>query len=131
MQQSMTDERSLGELFGELAQDTRTLISQELELAKAEYSQKASKAGKGVGVAAAGGLVAYAGLFFILAGIVLALAEVVPAWLAALLVGVIVVAVGYLVLQKGLGDVKSTNLKPEKTIAGVKEDKQYVQERVR
>ena len=50
------DDRSLGELFSELTQETRTLVRQEVDLAKSEMSQKASRLGKDIGFLAAGGL---------------------------------------------------------------------------
>ena len=49
------DDRSLGELFSELAQKTTTLVRHEVNLAKVEMSEKASRAGKHVGFLAAGG----------------------------------------------------------------------------
>jgi hypothetical protein len=61
------DDRTLGELFAELAQETTTLVRHEVNLAKVEMSEKASRAGKHVGFLAAGGAVAYAGLLAILA----------------------------------------------------------------
>lgn len=50
---------SLGDLLGEVTQDLSTLMRQELELAKAELRQSATKAGKGAGML---GAAAYAGL---------------------------------------------------------------------
>ena len=41
------DERTLGEMFAELSRETRTLVQQELQLAKTELTEKASKMGKG------------------------------------------------------------------------------------
>ena len=64
------DDRSLGELFSELAQDTSTLVRKEVQLAKTEMSQKASRVGKDVGFLAVGGAVAYAGLLAVLAGVI-------------------------------------------------------------
>jgi len=42
--------RSLGELLGEVSKDLSTLMRQEVELAKAEVQQSATRAGKGVGM---------------------------------------------------------------------------------
>ena len=81
--QSATDERPLGELFGMLADQTKTLVNQEVALAKAEATQKAKVAGKGVAFAAAGGFVVYAGLLAVLAGIVLLVGQFVPMWVSA------------------------------------------------
>ena len=47
MQQPMTKEdRSIGDLFSELANETGTLIRQEVSLAQAEMTKKATDAGK-------------------------------------------------------------------------------------
>jgi len=44
------ERRSLGRVLGDVSQDLSTLVQQELALAKAEVSQSASRAGKGVGM---------------------------------------------------------------------------------
>ena len=72
------DDRSLGELFSELAQETTTLVRHEVNLAKTEMSEKASRAGKHVGFLAAGGAVAYAGLLAVLAAVIILLNDVMP-----------------------------------------------------
>lgn len=123
----MYQEQSLGELFSKLSREVSSLFRQEVQLAKAEMSEKTSKAGKSVGFMAAGGFLAYAGFLALLAALILGLAEWIPAWLAALLVGLIVVGVGYLLLQKGLGDLKNMTPAPENTIETLKEDKQWLQ----
>jgi Flp pilus assembly protein TadB len=125
------DGRSLGELFSELWQDSRTLISQELELARTEMSQKASTMGSGAATAAAGGFIAYAGFLAIIAAIILVLALVIPVWLSALIVGVVVTLIGYLVLRGGLNKIKSENLAPEQTIDSLKNTGQWAKEQVR
>jgi Putative Actinobacterial Holin-X, holin superfamily III len=43
---------SVGELFSEVAEDLSTLLRQEVELAKAELRQSATRAGKGAGLLA-------------------------------------------------------------------------------
>ena len=54
---------SLGDLVGEVTRDLSTLMRQELELAKAELRQSASRAAKGAGML---GGAAYAGMMAIL-----------------------------------------------------------------
>ncbi|MBT2519727.1 phage holin family protein, partial [Arthrobacter sp. ISL-28] len=44
------DTNSLGELLGDVTRDLSTLMRQEMELAKAEAKQSATKAGKGGGM---------------------------------------------------------------------------------
>ncbi len=122
------DDRSLGELFAELTKQTTTLVRQEVQLAKTELSQKATEAGKDVGFLGAGGALAYAGLLAIIAGIVLALGELIPLWVSALLVGLVVAAIGYFLVRKGLNALKQGALVPEQTIQTLKEDKEWAKD---
>jgi Flp pilus assembly protein TadB len=123
-------ERSFGDLFRQLTQDLSTLMRQEVMLAKTELSQKASEAGKDVGLLAAGGAIAYAGFLVILAGVVLALGLVLPWWASALIVGVVVAAIGYFLIRKGQTALKQADLTPKQTIETLKEDQQWVKEQV-
>lgn len=121
------EKQSLGDLFSELSAGTSALIRQEVQLAKAELSQKASKTGKNVALMAGGGIVAYAGFLVILAAIVLVLSEFMPIWLAAFLVGVVVAGIGALVALNGWESFQKTSLAPERTIKTLKEDKEWLQ----
>jgi Flp pilus assembly protein TadB len=123
-------ERSFGDLFRQLTQDLSTLMRQEVMLAKTELSQKASEAGKDVSLLAAGGAIAYAGFLVILAGVVLALGLVLPWWASALIVGVVVAAIGYFLIRKGQTALKQADLTPKQTIETLKEDQQWVKEQV-
>ena len=125
------DDRTLGELFSELAQETSTLVRQEVNLAKTEMSQKASRVGKDVGFLAAGGVVAYAGLLAILAGMIVLLGQVIPMWLSALLVGLVVAAVGYFLIKKGLDAHKREDVAPRQTMETLKEDGQWIKDQTR
>ncbi len=122
------DDRSIGELFAELSQETATLVRQEVRLAKTEMSQKASRVGKDVGFLAAGGAVAYAGLLAIIAGVIFLLALAIPLWLSALVVGIAVAAVGYVLVRKGLDALKQEDLAPQETIETLKEDKEWAKD---
>jgi xanthine/uracil permease len=129
--QGPRDDRSLGELFSELAQETSTLVRQEVTLAKTEMSQKASRAGKHAGVLAAGGALAYAGLLAILAAVIVLLDNVMPLWLSALLVGLVVAVVGYLLVRRALDALKREDFAPRETIETLKEDQQWAKEQTR
>ena len=65
------EERSLGELFSELAGETATLVRKEVQLAKVELGQKAAQVGKEVAFIGLGGAVAYAGFLAVLAAVIL------------------------------------------------------------
>jgi len=128
-----SDTRSLGELFNELASETTTLIRQEVTLAKTEFRQKAVSAGKDVGFIVVGGLLAYAGLLALIATIIIAIALALPWWLSALIVGVVVVAVGGFLAMKGLNGLKhgEGNPVPQQTIQTVKEDVRWTKEQAK
>jgi len=116
-------DRSLGELFGDLSREITTLVRQEMNLARTEMSQKLSRLGKDVGFMAAGGLVAYAGLLTLIAALVIILHEVgLALWASALLVGLVVAGVGGFLLVRGLNALKQEDLTPHETIASLKED---------
>jgi len=129
MEQSR-DNRSLGELFADLSRQTSQLIHQEVTLAKTEMTDKATRVGKNVAFIAAGGIVLYAGFLAILAAIIILIAKVLAWWLAALIVGVVVVAVGAFLIEKGRQALKATNLTPQQTIETLKEDQQWMKEKI-
>ncbi len=132
MMQEPKEERSLGELFGDLAKETSTLVRQEVQLAKTEMTQKVSAVGKDAGMIAAGGFVAYAGFLALVATLIIALGQLgLPWWLAALIVGVVVAAVGYFLIQRGINAIKHTNMAPQQTIQTLKEDRQWASEQMR
>ena len=119
------EERSLGELFAELSKETSALVRHEVELARTEMTQKATSVGKDVGSLAVGGAVLYAGLLAIIAAVVLLLSVWIPSWLAALIVGLIIAGVGYMLVQRGLGALKQQDLAPRQTIDTLKEDTEW------
>ena len=71
-------DRSIGELFSELSRETTALLRQEVQLAKAEMTQKASRVGKNVGFLVIGGVVAYTGVLALVAAGIILLGRVIP-----------------------------------------------------
>jgi xanthine/uracil permease len=125
-------DRSLGGLFGDLVNELSTLIRQEFALARAELTQKATEVGKGVGYLAIGGALAYAGFLAILAALIVGLAVLgLPWWLAPLLVGLVVVVVGYFLIRRGLDALKASNLAPRKTIQSIKENREWAKDQMK
>jgi hypothetical protein len=121
------DNRTLGEMFGELSREIRTLVHQEIQLARTELTEKMSRLGKGVGFVIGGGLLAYGGLLAIVAAIVLALTAMgLPAWAAALVAGILVAGGGYLLIRSGLAALRPDRLTPQQTIDTLKEDAQWL-----
>jgi hypothetical protein len=120
------DERSLGDLFSELAAETGTLVRQEVALAQVEITAKATRVGKNVGFLAVGGAIGYAAMLAILAGVILGLSTFMAPWLAAVLVGLAVGAVAFFLISSAIEVLKKTNLTPEETVETIKEDAQWL-----
>lgn len=124
------EERSLGELFSELANETSMLVRQEVSLAKTELTQKAVSVGTNVGFLVAGGLVGYAALLAILAAAIIGLSYFIPAWAAALIVGAIVGIVAFVLISSALAALKKTNLTPTQSVESIKEDAEWLKNQV-
>ncbi len=122
------DDRSLGELIAELSRETVTLVRQEVQLAKTEMSQKASRVGKNVGFLVVGGVVAYTGLLAIVAAVIIALGNAIPLWLSALVVGLVIAAVGGLLVVKGANTLRQEDPTPQETIETLKEDREWLRD---
>jgi xanthine/uracil permease len=131
MMAQLRDERSLGDLFSDLSRETTTLVRQEVQLAKAELTQSATEAVRGIGMLVAGGAVAYAGLLFLLLAIVFGLIEAGwDAWLSALVVGLVVVVIGAVLVLRARESLKPANLAPQKTVETLKEDAAWAKEQI-
>jgi uncharacterized membrane protein len=125
------DNRPLGDLFGDLATEMSNLVRQEVNLAKVEVSQKVKYVGRNVGYLVVGGAVAYAAMLAIIAGIIMLLARVMPHWGAALLVGVVVAIVGWLLVGKAMTALQNAELTPRETVETLKEDATWMKEQIK
>lgn len=115
-----TSERSIGELISELVRKAAVLVREEVALAQAEMSTKASTVSRSAGMIAGGGAIAYSGFLAIVAAIIIALHAVMPWWAAALLVGLALVAVGYFLIQRAIETIKTAKLAPRRTVASLR-----------
>jgi xanthine/uracil permease len=124
--------RSLMSLFSDLWRETRTLVHQEAELAKAEISEKVSQVTTGAGEIAAGGAILFAGfivlLFAAVGALELMLATEHSMWLAPLIVGLVVMIVGYIVLSRGRKQMSAESLTPDRTLESLQRDARLAKE---
>jgi len=126
-----TENRPLGDLFGDLATDMSNLVRQEVALAKVEITQKAKLVGRNVGYLVIGGAVAYAALLAIIAAIIMLLAKVIPDWGSALIVGVVVGGIGWLLIGKAMMTLQQADLTPRETVETLKEDATWMKEQIK
>jgi Putative Actinobacterial Holin-X, holin superfamily III len=125
-------DRSLGELLKQLSEQTTRLVHQELELAKAELTQKGKQAGAGAGLFGGAGAIGLAAVGALTACFILALNAIMPAWLAALIVAVVYGAIAAFLALRGRDKVKqATPLVPEQTVETVKEDVEWAKTQTR
>jgi uncharacterized membrane protein len=123
-------ERSIGELFGQLTQDMTLLVRQEVQLARTEMSEKISRVAANLVSVGAGGFVAYLGGLALVGALILAirdLANISLAW-SSLIVGAVLAIIGYVMLQRGLKELKRVDLAPRRTVETLKDDVQWAKE---
>ena len=123
-------ERPIGDLVKQLANQTSTLVRQELDLAKAEMTQKAGVAGKGAGLLGGAAVVGLLAAGALTACLILALSEVIPSWLAALIVALVMAAVAGVLALQGRNRIRAaTPPVPEQTVETLKEDVRWAKNR--
>jgi uncharacterized membrane protein YqjE len=124
--------RPVGELLKQLSQETTTLVKQEIELAKAEMSEKGKQAGVGIGMFGGAGVSGLLALIFLSLAAVAALDTGVRTWLAALIVGAVWAAVAGVLALQGRNKVQgATPPAPEQAIESTKEDVQWAKTQAR
>ncbi len=126
-------DRSLGELFATLTSQLRQLIHQEVELARTEITANAIRTGRDASLIGAGGVVVHAGF---LALVIAAIALLVSAfdldpWISALIVAVLLFAIGGLLIQRGRSQLEATSLAPKRTLETLKEDAEWAKDQTR
>jgi uncharacterized membrane protein YqjE len=119
-------EHSTGDLVKQLADQTSTLVRQEIELAKAELSAKGKVAGEGAGMFGGAAIVALLALGTLTALVLSLLDKAMDFTLAALIVTLVYAAVATVLALGGRTRLKrGMPPAPEQTIETVKEDVQW------
>ena len=119
-------DRPIGELLKQLSEETTTLVRKELDLAKAEMTEKGKQAGKGAGMFGAAGILGFLALGALTAFFILLLDGAVPNWAAALIVAAVYAAIAGVLALTGKNKVQeATPPMPEQTVETIKEDVQW------
>ncbi|MFD9240532.1 phage holin family protein [Streptomyces sp. NPDC059556] len=121
---------SVGVLVSRASQQMSELVRAEMQLARAEMTQKGKRYGKGGGLFGAAGIIGLLGLQALTAACIAALALVLPVWASAL---VITAVLGILAAVTGLAGRKQIaragTPTPEHTIDSVKADLAEIKEK--
>src|SRR5919106_4017803 len=134
----VAEDRSLGQILRELRDESSALLHKEVDLAKAEMSEKASRIGSNLGSVAVGGGVAFAGALALLAAVITGLTSLlskvmspgVAVWLAPLLVGIVLAVIGYGMIKKAVAALKQERIAPTQTTESLKENKEWLKSRI-
>ncbi len=125
------EDRSLGELFGNLTHDLSDLMRSEMELARVEIKEEAAKAGKAAGMLGGGAVAAYLALTLLAFAAAWGLAEVVDAGWAFLIVGIVVGAIAAALALTGKKRLSAVEPMPEQTMETLKEDARWARAQVK
>lgn len=126
---------SIGSLLSTVMQEITSLVRNEAKLAKAEMSEKTHQVMASLATIAIAGTVLLGGFLTLLAALVFVLNEVLPPdmtpWLSAIIVGVVVTLIGFIMLKSGMKQLQARNLMPNRTIHSLRNDKEFAEEHQR
>lgn len=118
-------DRSVGELLSAVTSDVQTLFRQEVELAKTEIREEATKAGKAAGMFGGAGFAGYMVALFLSLAAVFGLSNVMDAAWAALIITAVWAAIAAVLYAMGRTRMREVSPKPEQTVETLKEDAQW------
>ena len=118
------EERPLSELFAELTNEVKVLISKEVELAKVETKKELSKAAKAGTMFGAAGVAAFLGVLLLAFAAAWGLAAVIPTGWAFLIVAMVFLGAAGILAARGRRNLADFNPVPERTLETLKDDVQ-------
>ncbi len=123
-------DKSIPELLKELSQETTTLVRQELDLAKAELTDKGKKAGLGAGHIGGAGVMGLLTAGALTAFLIALLDTFMVTWLAALIVTIVYGAIAAVLALRGKKEIQKAGPPvPEQTVETLKEDVEWAKTR--
>ncbi|MFC5067239.1 phage holin family protein [Flaviflagellibacter deserti] len=127
-----TDTRSVPGLIADLFQQSTALFGKELQLVRTELSEKVTQGVAGLGLMIGGAVLLIGAVNVLLAALVAALIEVgIAAPWSSLIVAVVIGLAGYLLVNRGISNLKVSNLAPSRSTGQVKRDAALLKEQVK
>ena len=117
-------------LLRQLSREVPDLFTKELALAKAELQASLTTLKAGIAGVAGGAIVLLAGFIILLMSAVYGLSLFMAPWLAALIVGVVVMIVGFAMLQSGKKQLEPSHFKPDRTLEALSKDQEALRRKV-
>ncbi|MFA7429080.1 MAG: phage holin family protein [Rhodospirillaceae bacterium] len=122
--------RGIGSLINDLGRDLTRLMSDEVQLARAEAGESVNTIIMALVSIASGLAFALAALIILLQAMVAALSQVMEPWLASVIVGIGAAIVGFILAMGGQKALKARNLAPNRTARNLQRDAKAVKEHV-
>ena len=123
----LRSEAGLGELFSEMTSELSTLMRKEVELAKVETKEEASRAAKAGALLGGGGLAAWLGVLFASLAAAFLLDQALNRALAFLIVALVWLVAAAITIQAGRRRIKDLEVLPQ-TMETIKEDVAWAKE---
>ena len=120
------DDRSLGQIVGDISSNFGTLVRQEIDLAKTELKQEASTAGKGIGMLAGAAVTGLLMLIFLSWTVVWLLDNWMPVELAFLITALVWAVVAAILAIRGRAALRQVSPQLPETQQTLKEDASWV-----
>jgi hypothetical protein len=109
------ERESIGELLSDITTDLSTLLRQEVELAKAEVKQSATRAGRGAGMLAGAGVAGHFVLLFISIALWWGIGDATGHGWSALIVAAVWAVIAAILAVTGRGELKAVPGVPRTT----------------
>jgi uncharacterized membrane protein YqjE len=120
----------IGATLGGLLKDLQEMVRGEIALARAEIREDASGISRGVMALATAAFLGLTGFIFLMLGATYLLNIWMRMWIAAAIVGGVLVLLAAIVGISGKNQLRATNLKPDRTIASVKESTEWAKQQI-
>lgn len=119
------DDATVGQLISEITDDISQLMRQELQLAKAEIKEEATKAGKGAAMYGGAGFAAYMTIVLLSFAAVFGIGSAIGLAWGALSIAVLWAVVGAVLYLRGRTQMRNVDAKPRRTVETLKEDAEW------
>ncbi|PVA11333.1 phage holin family protein [Pelagivirga sediminicola] len=120
---SDANNKSVTDMLGEALNHVSALVRKEVDLARAEMSENLNKAAVALGLIVGAVIIALTALNVLSAALVAALTEAgIDAGWSALIVGAVLAIIAFVMVGKGVNDLKLSSLAPSRTTKNVKRD---------
>jgi hypothetical protein len=132
MEAQVVTHESIGGLLRGILNDVRTLIREEVALARLEISEQAGRARAAAISFAIAGVALVFGVTFLLVALATAIADLLnwPVWAGFLVVAVVLSMIGVITLATGRRKLQTVRAVPQETVSTLKENSEWIAKRL-